>query len=150
MVCLVKQLLRIVLAVNINQLNAQLFQQRHGDGAAIDPADIFTVQPNFPLNQQFLRLIFHLIFCKPIQRADAGKYRADKGFLAAGTNHVPVGPLAQNGTDGIDDNGFTSAGLAGQHIKSRVKSDIRLFNDGNIFNMQHGKHGGSPFTPGVS
>ena len=148
-VCLIEQLLGIVLAVDVNQLNTQLSQQRHCNRTAIDPADIFTIQPDFSLNQQFLRLILHLIFCKPIQRADTGKHGTDKGLVTAGTNHVPVGPFAQNGADGVDDNGFTGTGLAGKHVKSRIKGNIRLFNDGNIFNMQHGKHGGSPFTPGV-
>ena len=39
-----------MLTVNVDQLNAQFAQNGNGYKAAVDPADIFTVQINFSLN----------------------------------------------------------------------------------------------------
>ena len=135
MILLIKQSRGIVLAVDIDELNAQLVKAGHIDQNAVDPADIFSVQINLPGNHRF-RVVFHAVFRKPGIFRNLRKHRPDGGTLGAGTDHIPVGPLAQYGGNGVNDNGFTGAGFAGQNVKAPVKGNIRALNDRDILNMQ--------------
>ena len=65
MVVLVKQRRGIVLTVDVDELDAQLPQNGHGDQASVDPADIFPVQKNLPLNDG-LRVVFHAVVLEPL------------------------------------------------------------------------------------
>ena len=65
MVVLVKQGRGIVLAVDVDELDAQLPQNGHGDQTSVDPAYIFPVQENLPLDDG-LRVVFHAVVLKPL------------------------------------------------------------------------------------
>ena len=65
MVFFVKQSGRIMLAVNVNELNAQLMENGHIDQGAVDPADVLSVQMDLPGDYRF-RIIVHAIFRKPL------------------------------------------------------------------------------------
>ena len=65
MVVLVKQRRGIVLTVDVDELDAQLPQNGHGDQASVDPADIFPVQENLPLDDG-LRVVFHAVVLEPL------------------------------------------------------------------------------------
>ena len=134
-VFLVKQCGGIVLTVNIDELDAQLMKARHVHEGSVDPADIFPVQVDFPGNHR-LRVIFHAVFRKPGKFRNIREHRPNAGPLGAGTNHVPIGPFPQDGGNGVDDNGFTCAGLAGEDIEATVKGNIRTLNDRDILNVQ--------------
>ena len=124
-----------MLTVNVDELEAQLLQNRHGHQGAVYPADVFSVHEDVPLDHG-LFIIVYTILPKPGKGRDLGKHRPDGGFVGSGPDHIPVGPFAQNGGDGIDDNGFARTGFAGEHVKARVKRDVRLLNDRNILNVQ--------------
>ena len=64
MVFFVKQSGRIMLTVNVNQLDAQLVEVGHVNQSTVDTAYILSVQMNLPGNHRF-RVIFHAIFGKP-------------------------------------------------------------------------------------
>ena len=139
---LVEQLLRIVLAVDLDELDAELPERRDRDRLAADAAAVFPVCKDLTGNTK-LRLIRDLIFREPRQLRHAGKNGADKRLLRAGTDHLARGPFTQNGRDRVYDDGFARAGLTGKDIKASVKGDLCLLDHGNIFNMQGRKHGSS-------
>ena len=141
-VILVEQGRGIVLPVNVNQLDAKLMQNGHGNQASIDTADIFPVQKYLPLNYRF-RVILHAVIRKPAQLRYTRKDRPNGGFGSACANHIPVCTLAQNCRDGINDNGFTGACLACQDVKAPVEGNIRALNDRDILDMQKTQHGAS-------
>ena len=65
MVVLVKQRRGIMLAVDVDELDAQLSQNGHGDQTSVDPADVFPVQENLPLDDG-LRVVFHAVVLEPL------------------------------------------------------------------------------------
>ena len=65
MVVLVKQRRGIMLAVDVDELDAQLPQNGHRYEAPVDPADIFPVQKNLPLDDG-LRVVFHAVVLEPL------------------------------------------------------------------------------------
>ena len=141
MVRLIKQLLRIVLAVDVDQIAAQLFQNANRHRLAVDPADVFSIQKNLPLDQKFPAVVWNPVFGKPVILRYAGKQCTDPGGRTARPNHIPVGALTQNGRNCVDHNGFARTGFTGQNVEPAAEPDFRLFNDRNILNMQNIQHG---------
>ena len=124
-----------MLSVDVDQLNTQAVENGYGHRHAVDPANIFAVQVDFPLNQNF-RVIFHAVIGKPGKLRHLGKHRPNGSLVGAGADHVPIGPLTQNGGNGIDNDGFTGTGLAGKYMKALTELDIGALDYCNIFNMQ--------------
>ena len=65
MVVLIKQRRGIMLAVDVDKLDTQLPQNGHRYEASVDPADIFPVQKNLPLDDG-LRVVFHAVVLEPL------------------------------------------------------------------------------------
>ena len=63
--CLVKELLGIVLAMDVDEGRPQLFEKRHGDRPPVHPADVLSIAVDFPLDEQLLRRVGHPVFRKP-------------------------------------------------------------------------------------
>ena len=93
-VFLVKELLRIVLAVDVDEPCAQLFKRRHAYRPPVYAADIFSVRVNFALHLQFLRVKFHLILGKPAAFRNVCKNCAHKRAASAGSDDIPICALA--------------------------------------------------------
>ena len=145
MVFFIKKGRRIVLTVNVDQLEPQLVQDGHRDQTSVHTAYILSIQKDIPLNNR-LGIIFHAVFLKPGKLRHLGEHTTDRGLVGAGTNHIPIGTLAHDGRNRIDHDGFTGTGLTGKNIKARVKGNIRPLNDCNIFNMQKTQHAYSSLT----
>ena len=62
MIFLVKQLLRVVLSVDVDESAAELFERCHADRATVHAADVSAVCINLALHLQLLRVKLHLIF----------------------------------------------------------------------------------------
>ena len=77
-----------MLAVDIQKLPADLPQLGHGDRPSVDPADVFSLAGNFPLEHQVPVLVRHnAVFRQSRQvRRHAGKFGADKGLGRAGAD----------------------------------------------------------------
>ena len=142
MVGLVEEAGGIVLAVDVDELDAQLMQNGNRHQTAVDPADVLAVQMDFALDDGF-GVVLDAVFCKPGQFRHAREHRPDGGFGGAGTDHVAVGALTQDGRNGVDDDGLTRTGLTGEDVEAPVKGNVRTFDDRNIFNMQKTQHGSS-------
>lgn len=65
MLCLVKKLLGIVLAMDVDKGRPQLFEKRHGDRPPVHPADILSIAVDLPLDERLLRRVGHPVFRKP-------------------------------------------------------------------------------------
>ena len=135
--------------MNVDQLDSQLVENGNRHETPVDPADIFPVQENLPLDHR-LRVIVHPVFRKPAQLRNLGENTPDRGLLGTGPDHIPVGPFSYNGGYGINYDGFARAGLAGEDVESPVKRDIRLLNDSYILNVQQTQHGASSFRQLIS
>ena len=131
-----------MLTMDVDQLDPQLMQNGHRHQGAVYPADILSVQIYLPVHHGF-RVIFHSVFGKPGKLRNLGKHRPDTCLVRPGTDHIPIGPLPQNGSYGINNNGFTGTGFAGQDIKAAVKGNIRTLNNRNVLNVQQAQHGTS-------
>ena len=114
MAFLVQQLLAVVLAVDVHQLPAQLPQLRHQQGPPVHPAGIFPVCLDGTLNEQLPVFVgAHPLFLKPGQCGQVLKQGGHTGGCCPGADQIAAGALPHNGPDGVDDNGFARAGLAG-------------------------------------
>ena len=56
-------------------------------------------------------------------------------------DQLTAGALAQHGAEGVNNDGFARARLAGQGVEARLEPDVRLLNNGDILNMEHFQHG---------
>ena len=139
MIVFIEQGCGIMLTMNVDQLNAKLAQNGNRYQTAVYTAYILAIQMDLALDHRF-GIIFHAIFGKPGQLRNIGKNRADRCLAGAGTDHIPISTLTEDGRNGINDDGFTGTGFTCQHIKSAVKRDIRTLNNSNILNMQQTKH----------
>jgi hypothetical protein len=54
---LIQELLPVLLAVDIQQLTAHIFELGYGDRPAIDPAEVFAVGQDLPLKKKLSVLI---------------------------------------------------------------------------------------------
>ena len=140
---LVQKLGPVVLAVDIQELPANLPELGHGDGPSIGPAGVLAVAGDFPLEQQVPVLVRgNAVFLKARQlRRNGGELRADESLSGPGADEVPGGPAPQDGPHGVDDDGFARSGFAGEGVEARAELDVRLLDNRNIFDVQKLQHG---------
>ena len=132
--------------MDIDELNAQPAQHGNGDQGPVDPAYILAVQKDIPLDHR-LRVVGHPVFGKPRKLRHLCEHGADGGLVCPGADHIPVGPLPQDGGDGVDHNGFARARLAGEHIEAGVERDVRALDNRDILDMQKIQHGNNLLIP---
>ena len=137
MALLVQQLLAVVLAVDVYQLLAQFPQLGDQQGPPVHPAGVFAVRLDGPLNEQLPVLVgARALLLEPGQGGQVPEQGGHPGGLAPGADQVPAGALPHDGPNGVDDDGFARAGLAGEDIKPLVKGDVRLGDHRDVLNMQ--------------
>ena len=137
---LVQQLLPVVLPVDIQQSGTQCPQLSHCYRTAVDPAYVFAVGLDLPLQQQRpIRLRLDAQLLRQL-RCHTGKSRADKRLFGPGTDQLPAGPLPQYSAQTVDNNGLARAGLTGQGVEPRCEFDIRRLDNSDILNMQQLQH----------
>ena len=143
MLFFVQQLLSVVLAVDIEQIRADLAQLSGGAGTAVDPAEGFSVRLDLALQEEHAVLIrFGAQFLQERdQLVQIAEHRADRGALFAAAYQVAGYALAQHCAEGVDNDGLACAGFAGQGIKAVLKGDVRFFDHRDIFDMQQHQHG---------
>ena len=131
-----------MLAVNVQKILADSPQLGYRNGAAVDPADVFPVAGDFPLEEQMAVLVRRSPgLPKPRQIPwDLGELGADKGLLSPGADQLPGGPSPQHRAHGVDDDGLARAGLAGEGVEAGVELDLRLFDHRDILNVKHFQH----------
>ena len=144
MVLLIKQLLAVVLAVDINQIGRELPQHRCRHRFHIHPAGALAVRCDLALDVQRVRLIAgkrQLVEQRCKRGRQPGEHRADKALVCARPHQVAADASAQHRADRVDHNGLACAGLAREHGQPILELDIRLLDDRDIFNMEQLQHG---------
>ena len=121
----VQQLLAVVLAVDIQQLSAQLPQLGYRHQPPIYPAHVAPIPLDLPLEQHFPILKGNAVLLQPGQGRHLGKHCRHQSRLGPGADEFPAGTLPQHSADGVNDNRFTCTGLTGEHVVARFKADIR-------------------------
>ena len=64
----------------------------------------------------------------------------DRELFLAAAHDVGRGFLVEQQHDGVDENGFSGPGLAGQDIQFRRKVQLNFFHHGQVFDFEIGKH----------
>ena len=140
-----------MLAVDVEQLPAQLPQLGHGDEPAVDAADILAVRLDLPLDQQVSLLIRpHTVLPEPFQLRQTGENGVDQSRSGPGSDQIAAGPLPDDGPDGVHHDGFTCAGLAGEGVEPPVELDICRLDHRDILNMKQREHIKSPPWRGMA
>ena len=134
MLFFIQKLLSVMLAMDIQQTVAQRAKLCHCHRPAVDTADILAVGMDFTLQKQLLFRFNAQIVANP--RLYIRKAGADKRFLSAGADQVAGSTLAQHGAQRVDHDRLTGACFTGKGIKTGFENNIRLLNDGNIFDVK--------------
>ena len=142
----VKKILVFMLAVDINELLAELFEHVQGDRAAIQ------IGPGFPgaldeaPDEQSIRFLrgeavqdFRGLCSLELEES------FHRGLFLAGSNHFRGSSTPQEEVDGIDQDGFSGAGFPGQDVEARPEFNVQLIDDRKVLDIQLGQH--DPTTP---
>ena len=70
------------------------------------------------------------------------KLSLDDSFGGSGAHHVGRGPLPHQQQQSLDENGFSRAGLAGQHRESGLQREFDMVDEGDILHGDVRQHGG--------
>ena len=144
-----RQLLGLALHGEIQQQGPQLQYLGAADHHTIEPvatAEALLLQTPVTAEQQFAVVGLQLLGGQPLgQRRGEGEGRLDATTRRASAQQA--GPLAALGTteqgiEGIEQDRFAGAGLAGEHGETRLKGELEPLDQGDVLEVQTGKHGG--------
>ena len=146
-----KQLLAVMLSMDIDEHAGDVFEHGYRSRLSVDLALGLAVLMEGAHDEQTVArfdLISQICQCTQNPGRDIVKDSCDRSRIFPGPNNIPGGTLSQNRVDGIDQNGFACAGLAGKDIEPLGKVDIRFLDNCNILDVKLGKHSDRPFTSG--
>ncbi len=126
-----------MLAMNIDQELAQLFQLLGSRRAAVDEGARAASGFNHAAHQQHIVVAGQIIFPQPVGQAAIGwrgEFGRHLGARGAFAYHAGIGTLAKNQRDGIEQDGLAGAGLASEHGKTGREIQRKLFDQNEIAN----------------
>src|SRR5579864_2730925 len=116
-----KELLLIVLAVNIAQMRRQVAQQRRSGGAIGDEGSRLAVREDFTLDQKFVVFDFDAGIGEKSGRGGELEYAGDAGALGAGADHFGGGSTAEEKIERVDHDGFAAARFTGKQVQAAME-----------------------------
>ena len=138
---LVQQMHPVVLTVNAEKLPAQRAQHGKRGGLSVDAAEIAPVGKNLAAEQKRIvagkAQLLHSLFHRAAQPVEE---RRDAGAALSRADQIAADPAAKDGAERVDDDGFTRAGLAGQHRKTALEGELGGLDDGDVFDQKLAKH----------
>ena len=138
----VGQALAVMLAMDGKETGGNIPHHSSGGGHPVDPAAALALGTDLPIQQKILARLVTALFQLFLHRnGDSLKGGPDTGFGGSAAHQLAAGTVAQNGVDGVNENGFARAGLAGEDIETGGEGHLGLFNDRHIFNFQACQHG---------
>src|SRR3972149_9916759 len=118
----VQQRLMFVLAVDVDQAASPLAQKTQRTEAAIQVDAVFPRAADDSLNHRLvLSAISSLSQFVPERFRQLRKQRLNACLFLPMPNDLRRDPPAGDKAEGIEHNGFSGAGLAGQHIEARAE-----------------------------
>ena len=133
---LIKQLEAVILSVDFEQRFSQRAQLVQADRAAVYTAACFSVPAQAALKNEFIPVSLDLVLLEPAGGIRAFKDGCDGGLLGPAADQIPAHACPGHRRDRIDDDTFARTCFTGQDVQARAETDIRLFDDGNVFNLQ--------------
>ena len=121
-----------MLAVDVDELVANLAQLCGGGHAGIDPSAAFALGVNGALEQQLVLGIKSVVFQPSAQSGGEGKFSAYFGASGPFTNHSGVGPSAQYQLQGVHQDGLASASLTTQDTEARGQIQLQMPHDDKV------------------
>ena len=140
---LIHELTAVVLPVDIHKQGTELPQLGGRNRHPADPADALPFPADTALQDQ-LFLTLHAVFLQPVRGRRAVKHRGDKRLVCPAAHQFPADTAAENRADGVDDDGFTCAGLTGEDVQAGRERNIRPLDHRYIFYMQLLQHVQTP------
>ena len=128
----------VVLPVNVHQKLPQIPKLGGSDGGPVHAAGALPLRRDPAGDQDILpRGEVDLVIPQPrYRRFRRRQLRRDARRLSAGTHQLPGHTIPQDGADGVDDDGFAGARLAGEHVKTRAERNIGPLDHGCVFNVE--------------
>ena len=134
----------VVLAVDLDQGCADRFQRLHRGGLVVDEG-AGTAVGKLHAAQNHLAGVFKAVGGENRQRGMALReveHRRDLALFDAVADEPGIAAATQRQRESIEKNGFTCAGLAGQHRQTAGKLDIEPFDQDDVTDRKTGQHGG--------
>ena len=123
-----------VLAVDVHQFIGQGLELAGRGGAAVDPGAAAALMVHLALELQWLSCWrIKAMLLQPLgHRRTHAEFGHDFAARCPFAHHRGIGASAQHQLQGIDEDGFARAGLAGQHGKPRVQIQIERLHDHKV------------------
>src|SRR5262249_20526086 len=136
--CSVERCQRLVLRMDDGQSGRKLLEYRYGRGLIIDEDPSFTAGRDFAADDQLSFFGVDTVGgeCCSDQRIAGLKDGGDDGFLFPMAHGLARGAFTQKQRQGVYENGFTGAGLAGQKIEARRELHRYAIDDGIVLDPQ--------------
>ena len=134
----------IVLAVDLHQSGAHRFQRLHRGRLVVDKGAGAAVC-ELHAAQDHLAGVLKTVGGENRQRRMAFRqieHGRDLALLDAMAHQPGIAAATQRQRESIEKNGFTCAGLAGQHRQTAGKLDIEPFDQDDVTDRKTGQHGG--------
>jgi hypothetical protein len=123
----IEQHLMFVLAVQIDEPADGIAQRGAGDEDAVDEGAAASLRR-------------HLAAHDHIPPGGRFEDRLHGGAVFAGAHEISAGPPSDEQPDGADEDGFSSACLAREHVESGVKLQLETVDDGQIGDTEIANH----------
>ena len=141
----VQQTHGVMLTVDVDKPPAQLPQDGGSGRHPVDTAGALALGGDLTAEQQGLRALIACLFeAVENSRRHVLERGPDDGLGRAGAHEILGSAVAQNGVDGVDEDGFACARLTGQDVEALFEMDVCFLDNCNIFDLQAAQHS---FTP---
>src|SRR2546427_10418203 len=125
------------LAVQVHEQGAELGQDAHSGGAAVDPGAGAAFRRDLALQDEAPVLRLH---AEVGEGRHAFKRAFDHGLWRAGAHDIGRGALAEQQGEGVDEHGLAGAGLAGEDVQAGDEGERDVGDDGKIADAQLRQH----------
>lgn len=138
MLCRGEQLLVVVLAVHVDEVRRDGFEDRGGGGPAVDAAGRFPVRRDLPADEHAVLLgrVTRLPERGGRRWRKPGEKGGDDRLFLPRADDLLGGALPQHGVDGADQDRFPRARLAGKDVEAAGKIDRRLADHRDILYVE--------------
>ncbi len=136
----VEQALRLVLAVNHGQAGGEVAQKAHGDERAVHGGAALAARLELAANDHLVSVRAQPALFEQGGRAFHLEHGLDGGALFARPDQLRRGPVAQEQTEGVDQDRLSGPGFARQERQAGAELDLERRNEGDVVDPQQFKH----------
>src|SRR6267142_2983664 len=138
-----EQRLVSVLSMDVDEPLSGLAQLTHGSGVPVDETARAPVPVHHPPQQQAVRIALERLFSDPTAQLGQGldsELGSRVRALCARADLLASRAITERKRQGVDEDGFSGAGLTGQRGESRPKFEIKPVHNREIPNRQVQQH----------